>query len=53
MAGGLTTLNIMPGSGHLISGQTLYVKLRLANPKPKKIDDFFIVDDDGRADAAD
>ena len=27
-AGGLTTLNVMPGSGHLISGQTLYVKLR-------------------------
>lgn len=28
MAGGLTTVNIMPGSGHLISGQTVYVKLR-------------------------
>lgn len=27
-AGGLTTLNIMPGSGHLMSGQTVYVKLR-------------------------
>jgi imidazolonepropionase-like amidohydrolase len=27
-AGGLTTVNIMPGSGHLISGQTLYLKLR-------------------------
>ena len=38
VAGGLTTLNIMPGSGHLISGQTVYVKLRLANPKPKNID---------------
>jgi len=24
----LTTLNIMPGSGHLLSGQTIYVKLR-------------------------
>ncbi|MBI3838331.1 MAG: amidohydrolase family protein [Planctomycetia bacterium] len=47
VAGGLTTLNIMPGSGHLISGQTLYAKLRLANPKPKKIDQFFIVDSDG------
>jgi imidazolonepropionase-like amidohydrolase len=46
-AGGLTTLNIMPGSGHLISGQTVYVKLRLANPKPKKIDNFFILDADG------
>lgn len=28
VAGGLTTLNIMPGSGHLCSGQTTYVKLR-------------------------
>ena len=27
-AGGLTTVNVMPGSGHLISGQTLYLKLR-------------------------
>jgi imidazolonepropionase-like amidohydrolase len=46
-AGGLTTLNIMPGSGHLISGQTIYVKLRLANPKPTRIDHFFIADADG------
>ena len=30
LAGGLTTLNIMPGSGHLASGQTVYVKLRKA-----------------------
>lgn len=28
VAGGLTTLNIMAGSGHLMSGQTVYVKLR-------------------------
>jgi imidazolonepropionase-like amidohydrolase len=28
-AGGLTTINAMPGSGHLISGQTSYLKLRL------------------------
>ncbi len=27
-AGGITTANIMPGSGQLMSGQTLYVKLR-------------------------
>lgn len=27
-AGGVTSLNIMPGSGHLISGQTIYLKLR-------------------------
>lgn len=29
-AGGLTTLNVMPGSGHLLSGQTVYLKLREA-----------------------
>jgi imidazolonepropionase-like amidohydrolase len=29
-AGGVTTVNVMPGSGHLISGQTLYLKLREA-----------------------
>ncbi|MBS1948787.1 MAG: amidohydrolase family protein [Bacteroidetes bacterium] len=28
LAGGITTVNIMPGSGHLMSGQTIYVKLR-------------------------
>lgn len=39
-AGGLTTLNIMPGSGHLLSGQTIYVKIRDA----EKIDDMFILD---------
>lgn len=27
-AGGVTTANIMPGSGHLMSGQTVYIKLR-------------------------
>ena len=27
-AGGVTTANIMPGSGHLVSGQTFYMKLR-------------------------
>jgi imidazolonepropionase-like amidohydrolase len=27
-AGGITTVNIMPGSGHLLSGQTAYLKLR-------------------------
>ncbi|MEY2613084.1 MAG: hypothetical protein RL069_1896, partial [Planctomycetota bacterium] len=34
LAGGLTTLNIMPGSGHLISGQTVYCKLRYAGKGP-------------------
>ena len=28
VAGGITTVNVMPGSGHLMSGQTLYLKLR-------------------------
>ncbi len=31
LAGGITTLNVMPGSGHLLSGQTAYIKLRPAN----------------------
>lgn len=30
-AGGITSVNIMPGSGHLMSGQTVYLKLREAN----------------------
>ena len=42
-AGGLTTANIMPGSGHLLSGQTTYVKLR----DGKTIDDLLIFNDDG------
>ncbi|MBI1826925.1 MAG: amidohydrolase family protein [Planctomycetes bacterium] len=44
LAGGLTTLNIMPGSGHLLSGQTVYVKVRKADV----IEDMFIRDADGR-----
>lgn len=28
LVGGITTVNIMPGSGHLMSGQTVYLKLR-------------------------
>lgn len=47
LAGGLTTLNVMPGSGHLIGGQTIYLKLRYARPGPKKIDDLFIRDASG------
>jgi len=27
-AGGITSVNVMPGSGHLLSGQTMYLKLR-------------------------
>lgn len=49
LAGGLTTLNIMPGSGHLISGQTVYAKLRLFPGGPRKVDDFFMLDEQGRA----
>lgn len=30
-AGGITSANLMAGSGHLISGQTIYVKLRDGN----------------------
>ena len=43
-AGGLTTVNTMPGSGHLLSGQTLYLKLRDGNT----IEDLMIHTDDGR-----
>ncbi len=49
LAGGLTTLNIMPGSGHLISGQTVYCKLRYAGKGPSTIDELFIRDADGTA----
>lgn len=42
-AGGITTVNIMPGSGHLSSGQTVYVKLRLGNT----IEDLVIRDAQG------
>ncbi|HKD99636.1 MAG TPA: amidohydrolase family protein [Planctomycetota bacterium] len=43
-AGGITTVNVMPGSGHLLSGQTLYLKLREA----RTIDDLLIRLDGGR-----
>lgn len=43
LAGGLTTLNCMPGSGHLLSGQTAYLKLREATT----IEDMFIRGADG------
>ena len=48
LAGGLTTLNIMPGSGHLISGQTIYVKLRFFEGQPRTIDDLFMRDAEGQ-----
>ncbi len=43
--GGITTANVMPGSGHLNSGQTLYLKLR---DGAIKVEDLLIYDQDGR-----
>jgi imidazolonepropionase-like amidohydrolase len=43
-AGGITTVNVMPGSGHLLSGQTLYLKLR----EGRMIDDLLIRDAKGQ-----
>ncbi len=43
-AGGITTVNIMPGSGTLIGGQTVYLKLRHGNT----IDDLMIPTKSGR-----
>jgi len=44
VAGGITTVNVMPGSGHLLSGQTLYLKLRGA----KSLDGLLITTAEGR-----
>jgi imidazolonepropionase-like amidohydrolase len=44
-SGGITTVNVMPGSGHLDSGQTLYLKLR---DNAVKIDDLLIYDKNGK-----
>jgi len=43
-SGGITTVNVMPGSGHLNSGQTLYLKLR---DGANKIEDLLIYDKSG------
>src|ERR671920_2522086 len=43
-AGGITTANVMPGSGHLLSGQTLYLKVRDC----RTVDDLLIRDAGGR-----
>jgi len=43
LAGGITTINIMPGSGHLMSGQTIYVKMRSG----KTIDDLLVTNEKG------
>jgi len=42
-AGGITTANLMSGSGHLLSGQTIYLKLRKGNT----VEDLFIEQPDG------
>lgn len=42
-AGGITVANVMPGSGHLLSGQTIYIKLRDGST----VDDLAIRWDDG------
>ncbi len=44
-SGGITTVNVMPGSGHLDSGQTLYLKLR---DGANKVEDLLIYLKDGR-----
>jgi imidazolonepropionase-like amidohydrolase len=43
LAGGITTINVMPGSGHLMSGQTIYIKMREA----KVIEDLLITNEKG------
>ena len=43
-AGGITTANVMPGSGHLVSGQTLYLKLR----NGRRIEDMLMTNRQGR-----
>lgn len=40
-SGGITTVNVMPGSGHLLSGQTVYLKLT----RTGKIQDMLYCDD--------
>src|SRR5690349_10214162 len=43
LAGGITTANVMPGSGHLMSGQTVYLKMREGN----KMEDLLEVNEKG------
>lgn len=43
LAGGITTINVMPGSGHLMSGQTIYIKMREA----KVIEDLLVTNEKG------
>ena len=41
-AGGITTVNVMPGSGHLMSGQTAYLKLRATG---ERVEDWLVCTD--------
>ncbi len=43
LAGGITTINVMPGSGHLMSGQTVYLKMR----EGRIIEDLLITNEKG------
>ena len=43
-SGGITTVNVLPGSSHLLSGQTLYLKLRIG----RIVDDLLIKDAQGQ-----
>lgn len=43
LSGGITTINIMPGSGALMSGQTIYVKMR----EGKIIEDLLLTNEQG------
>jgi len=46
VAGGLTTINVMPGSGHLMGGQTIYMKMRMKDGKPAhRMEDLAIMDE--------
>ena len=48
VAGGLTTLNVMPGSGFLSSGQTIYLKLRgVKDGAAVRPEDWAYLDKDG------
>ncbi|MCB1182805.1 amidohydrolase family protein [bacterium] len=50
VAGGLTTLNVMPGSAYLSSGQTIYLKMRRTGPGTRVFtpEDLAYLDADGR-----
>lgn len=49
VAGGITTLNVMPGSGHLLSGQTTYLKMRMPQGRrPHTIEEWFYFNAQGQ-----